>query len=133
LQLQIRRSRWLDFVQTGAYLAVDIGLALTDIPLLPKLSIILLLCLLLFQRLRTPQDLPDALKLAADGSLSWRATDDSMQTYEIDAGSTVLPWLIVLRLKGLGGKRSLTLLQDSMTADEYRQLSVWLRWQASIL
>jgi toxin CptA len=100
-------------------------------PILLKLGSVLVLFLFLFRRLRTRQDLPDAIRLSADGSLSWIPVDGSTRNYKVVMATTVLPWLVVLRLTGQGGKRSLVLPPDSMTAEEYRQLRVWLRWRVS--
>jgi len=48
-------------------------------------------------------------------------------------GSTVFGCLIVLRVRmgETGGVTSLPLLPDSMSAEEFRALSLWLRWQAA--
>jgi toxin CptA len=121
----------LDFAQGGAYLAVAIGLALTPMPIPLKLGVVLVLLLFLFRRLRARQNLPSALELLPDGTLSWHTADSSARNYKVDMTTTVLPWLTVLRLEGQDGKRSLVLLRDSMAADEYRQLRVWLRWRVS--
>lgn len=48
-------------------------------------------------------------------------------------GSTVFGRLIVLRVRmgESGDVTSLPLLPDSMSAKEFRALSLWLRWQAA--
>ena len=45
--------------------------------------------------------------------------------------STVISWMIVLRLRLEGEKRicALVVLPDQMKRDEFRRLRLWLRWQ----
>lgn len=127
--LPIRRSRFLDVALGGAYLLVALGFALARMPIPVKLGLALILLLSLFRRLRARQDLPQALKLLPDGSLDCVGADGSSANWRVDATTTVLPWLVVLRLNGQTGRRSLVLPRDALGPDSHRQLRVWLRWR----
>lgn len=116
----------------GAYLLVALGFAWARVPIPVKFGLALILALSLFRRLRTQPGLPQALKLQPDGSLDWIEADGSAANYRVDATTTVLPWLIVLRLTGRNGGRSLVLPGDALGAEAHRQLRVWLRWRVSV-
>ena len=61
----------------------------------------------------------------------WR--DGRHRTLTVLPDSTVFPKLIVLRLRDDEEDETidLSLLPDQMTVDQFRVLSVWLRWQLS--
>jgi toxin CptA len=50
---------------------------------------------------------------------------------EVLGGTYVMPYLTVLSLRRLGSGASmrLALCPDSLQAEEFRQLRVWLRWK----
>lgn len=129
--LPIRRSRALDVALGGAYLLVALGFALARMPIPVKLGLALILALSLFRRLRTRQDLPQALKLLPDGSLTCVGADGSPANWRIDSTTTVLPWLVVLRLRGPTSRRTLVLPRDALGTEAHRQLRVWLRWRTT--
>jgi hypothetical protein len=43
----------------------------------------------------------------------------------------VLSFLVVVLYRQDGGLRSLTLLADSLTAEDFRQLRLWLNWRSA--
>jgi len=50
---------------------------------------------------------------------------------ELLPGATVHPWLTVVRLSALNGKKcALVVVADSMKIDDFRRLRVFLRWRA---
>lgn len=71
------------------------------------------------------------LRCEADGRLEI-GQDQDWQSVEILPGSVVWPWCCTLRLRGTGFRRSLTVLSDSLDAETFRRLRVWLRWKAQL-
>ena len=73
-----------------------------------------------------------AIRLASDGLISVRCLgDDEFSVVELLPGATVHPWLTVLRLKTEENRiLPLILTTDSLAADDFRRLRVFLRWRA---
>jgi toxin CptA len=69
------------------------------------------------------------LDLGADGCCAIAGAQDAWGGL-LRTDSIALPWLVVLRIDraGGGGARSLVLLRDSLEADDWRRLRVFLRW-----
>lgn len=107
----------------------------------PGLALAVLLLLVLWsarqnwRQLMGPQRIC-RLRLLQDGKLEFLRKDSEGSELSLDAcvdGQTlVTPWLIVMRLRLPDSRRliSLTLLGDSLSAGEFRQLRLWLRWFA---
>lgn len=75
-----------------------------------------------------------ALQLAGDGSLRCQTQDGRWREAQVLGSSCVTAWLTVLNLR-LSGRRfgcSTVLLPDSLDAEDYRQLRVWLRWNGAV-
>jgi len=73
-----------------------------------------------------------AIRLERNGQL-WIAVpgETDFHQAELLPGATVHPWLTVVRLKSESlGKRTLLLAADSLNAEDFRRLRVFLRWQA---
>jgi hypothetical protein len=71
-----------------------------------------------------------ALELGAAGAARWQDASGRWNEAEIQAGSYVSNWLIVVHLGGSGRRgRVLSLLPDCADAEELRRLRVWLRWR----
>jgi len=72
-----------------------------------------------------------ALILKQDGSLIW-CTEGSEAFPGLLIGGTVFSWLVVLRVRlegpGTGQIKVLLALKDSLSANDFRRLQVWLRW-----
>jgi hypothetical protein len=71
------------------------------------------------------------LLLKADGTLEGLRADGQRFEAKVVRHSTVLPWLVVMQLEHLASNRRLamTLLPDSLSPQEFRQLLTWMRWQ----
>ncbi|TCJ14751.1 hypothetical protein EZJ19_09215 [Parasulfuritortus cantonensis] len=67
----------------------------------------------------------------ADGRLEIRVGDD-WHPATVGPDTVVLSWLVVMRYRMEGGRRhaSLVVLPDSLPAQDFRHLRIWLRWQA---
>lgn len=73
--------------------------------------------------------IPLVLTLGKDASLTCRLRpDDEGLLFEVLPGSTVFGWLLVLRLRGEGYRRTLIVLSDGTTPMEFRRLQIWMRW-----
>lgn len=127
--LTLRRSYALSVVLVVAHLLVAAGLLATDLPIVGGLVALSVLAWSLLTSLRrTPQG---ALVLGGEGQLTRIGVDGTAVDATIDASTTVMPWLIVLRLRMPTGVESLALPVDALGIDGHRQLRVWLRWKAT--
>ena len=127
--LVYRRSPTLIAVLAVAHLLAAAGLLAGDIHVVGKL---LALPVLGWSLLATARRAPvGTLVLAGDGRLTLMRGDGSERNCEVDASTTVLPWLIVLRLRTAQGLLSLPLPVDALGADGHRRLRVWLKWKAT--
>jgi toxin CptA len=71
------------------------------------------------------------LRCRDDGGLDVR-TGEHWQPVSLLPDSLVWPWLVVLRYRQEGRRAvSVPLLQDSMSAEEFRRLKVWAKWRAA--
>lgn len=72
-----------------------------------------------------------ALTLKQDGVLIWHAMGSEALPGQL-IGGTVFSWLVVLRIRlegpGTGQIKVLLALKDSLSANDFRRLQVWLRW-----
>ncbi|MDO9450858.1 MAG: hypothetical protein Q7J21_10265 [Rugosibacter sp.] len=66
---------------------------------------------------------------SASGKSSWETTSDIV----LHPHTIVLPFLVILLYRQKNHLQSLILLKDSLTAEDFRQLRLWLRWQVKKL
>jgi hypothetical protein len=144
LVVELRRSLRLPAFLVALHLAAAIAVWLAQWPpaLLPQAAIPPLLDLLValslwqsLRRLAAPAF--SALRLGARGEFAARDAAGEWQDFLVDADSSLLPALVVLRLRAPGddGRRdrapSLTIPIDGVAdAAQFRALRVWLRWRA---
>ncbi|NWG87157.1 MAG: hypothetical protein HXY26_06535 [Hydrogenophilaceae bacterium] len=76
---------------------------------------------------------PVRLRCLADGDLFMADEMAGWRPVELQAGSLVSPMCTVLRLRIDGRSRSVVVLADSLAAEDFRRLRVWLRWKATWL
>jgi hypothetical protein len=127
--LEYRRSPTLIAVVTAAHLLAAAGLLAIDVHVAGKL---LALPILVWSLLTMVRRAPvGALALGGDGRLTLIRGDGGDCDCAVDPSTTVLPWLIVLRLRTAQGLLSLTLPVDALGADGHRRLRVWLKWKAT--
>lgn len=83
-----------------------------------------------YMRARTPGA---ALRCRQDGSLQVRIGADWCGA-SLLGDTVVLAWLVVLRYRVAQGSSTETrvILADSLAAEDFRRLRVWLRWRARI-
>ena len=73
-----------------------------------------------------------AIRLEQAGQIFLAATGDAeFVEAEVLAGATVHPWLTIIRLKTADQRKHLLIVAvDSMKAEDFRRLRVFLRWRA---
>jgi hypothetical protein len=75
-------------------------------------------------------DAPVELQLKADGQASWRDRRGTWHETNIAKGGYVSPWLVLIPLDGTGRRRKwIVIPADAASAEDHRQLRIWLRWQ----
>ena len=131
ITIGLRRSRFLSLGLILAHLLAG-GVALVTPWAIPAKAL-LLACLVGsggFTWLRlTPR--VERLRLLADGGMEcWRVGEADSWPVALVGPATVHPRLTVFRLAGEGGCFSVVVAPDSMDAEDFRRLRVWLRWRA---
>lgn len=135
-QLELTPSRYLAamlLMAHGLFLAALPQLAL---PIWSKLALAGLVLCSMFYYLRR-----DAWLRAPDSCVGMRLQGDEVELLLRDGrrvpgrllhDTLVTPWLTVLNLKlaGQHAVRSTVILPDSLAADAFRELRVWLKWGA---
>ena len=71
------------------------------------------------------------LVLRGDGGLEKVGADGTAIEVIVHPHTLVLSFLVVLLYRQQGCLRSLTLLADSLAAEDFRQLRLWLRWRST--
>lgn len=81
--------------------------------------------------LRSPQSIV-AIEIGEDGKFAFQTLDGRWHAARLRQSSFVSPWLTVLNLSPENARwmRNVVILPDSVQADEFRRLRVWLRWKA---
>jgi len=69
--------------------------------------------------------------LRGDGQLQTVGANGKASAAVVQPHTLVLSFLVVLLYRQEGRLRSLTLLSDSLAAEDFRQLRLWLRWRSS--
>ena len=135
LLLELHRSRRLDFLLVAFHLAAALSLLVALWPRddliyrYPLLALLLALVGLSAWRALRRKDI-DRLKLDAEGVLFVARGGGKSQRAAVLSDSTVFRHLAVLRLRieGEARVRNVALLPDQMSAEQFRQLNLCLRW-----
>jgi len=129
LSVSIRPSRRLLLIQLAAHV-VAAGAALAAA--LPSWLAAILLILIGASLARLRGMSPVAtLVLRGDGRLEKVGADGTATEVIVHPHTLVLSFLVVLLYREQGRLRSLTLLADSLAAEDFRQLRLWLRWRST--
>ena len=73
----------------------------------------------------------ETLILRGDGRIEKVGAGDTACELIVHPHTLVLSFLVVLLYRQQGRLRSLTLLGDSLEAEDFRQLRLWLRWRST--
>ncbi len=130
----LRRSRFLGAALVAvAALAGAVTLALPWAPVVrgANLAAVVILASLAWRRFEPGLS---AIRLEQTGRIFLAATGNAeFVEAELLPGATVHPWLTVIRLKTADqGMHILIVAVDSMKAEEFRRLRVFLRWRAAL-
>jgi len=97
-------------------------------------ALVMLLCSLLFElrmALRLGGRAVVKLRISASETLQFAMRDGQWHEGKVLGSTTVTSFLTVINLRVVTHSRirSIVILPDSMDADDYRRLRVWLRWR----
>jgi hypothetical protein len=129
LSVSVKPSRRLLLIQSLAHAVAAVAVLVATIP--SWLAAVLLLLIgasLARARLVTPVA---TLLLRGDGRLETVGADGTASEATVHPHTLVLSFLVVVLYRQDGGLRSLTLLADSLTAEDFRQLRLWLNWRSA--
>ncbi|MFZ2627885.1 MAG: protein YgfX [Rugosibacter sp.] len=129
LRIPLHRSRRLLLAQWLAHGIAAFAVLRADIPGgLGWLLLALVAVSLLHQHRLTPVT---ALILHGDGRLEKISSDGAASAMALHRHTTVLPFMTVLLYRQNGRLAALPLLADSLAAEDWRQLRLYLRWRAA--
>ncbi|MBK8116214.1 MAG: hypothetical protein IPK44_17855 [Candidatus Accumulibacter sp.] len=130
IQIELRRSRLLWCLTSLLYVVA--ASCLLALPWPPGLLCVLLVALALsaWHALRPSRVV--GLRLGNRGDLLLLLAGGDALSVAVQPETAVFRQLIVLRVRGDDQRRtdSLALLPDSMSAEQFRRLRLWLRWLA---
>ena len=129
LSVSLKPSRRLLVIQSAGHVAAAAAVLASTVP--SWLAVVLLLSIgasLARLRRRLPVE---NLVLRGDGQLETVGADGTANETVVHPHTLVLSFVVVLLYRQDGRLRSLTLLDDSLAAEEFRQLRLWLRWRSS--
>lgn len=131
LAIELRRSRRLSFLLFVLHGVAAGCLWVLPWPVAARCLLLVTLLLSAWQSLR-PSTMV-GLRLSESGDLALLDAAGEAVYVAVQADSTVFSQLIVLRVRDEEQRRlrSLVLLSDSMSAEHFRLLRLWLRWLAS--
>jgi toxin CptA len=72
-----------------------------------------------------------SLILGGDGDIEIVGVDGTASEAVVHPHTLVLSFLVVLLYRSQGRLRFLTLLGDSLAAEDFRRLRLWLRWRST--
>jgi len=135
LKLAIRPSRQLALLLGLAHAAAAGACLVVAMPVFLKIVLVLVVgascgrALYGPALLRSPRAIV-ALEISEGGALLFQTRRGDWEKGTLLDSSFVAPYLTVLNLKSEGGRfaRHVVILPDSVAADEFRRLRVWLRW-----
>ena len=129
LSLVIKPSRHLLLIQAVAH-AVAVGAVLVSTVPPWLASILLILIGASLARLRRTSPVA-GLVLNSDGRLQIVGADGTASEAAVHPHTLVLSSLVVLLYRQERRLRSVVLLADSLAAEDFRQLRLWLRWRST--
>ena len=131
IQIDLRRSRQLVFLIVALHLLAAGCLWVLPWPAVARGMLMLIVALSAWHALRPSSAI--GLRLGERGELAILRKGSEAMAAAVQPDSAVFSWLVVLRVLGErdGMLGSVVLLPDSMSAEQFRLLRLWLRWLAS--
>jgi toxin CptA len=129
LSVSLKPSQHLLLIQSLAH-AVAAGAVLTATLPAWLAAVLLLLIGASLARVRRVSPV-ETLLLSGDGRFETVGAGGTASEAIVHPHTLVLSFLVVLLYREEGRLRSMTLLRDSLTAEDFRQLRLWLRWRST--
>jgi hypothetical protein len=129
--VKLRASRRLFIASALVHLLAVFSILVLPWPIWSRALLLALAGVSAFYAMR-PSEIEEIVFSYADTRMKVRMRGLDLREASIGEGSTVFSGLIVLKLKFDDAPPcSVTLLPDQMSAEEFRRLNVWLRWNSS--
>jgi hypothetical protein len=139
VRIEFNRSYWLALIQTAAHAAAAVISVSVDLPLAAKTALVIAIVASLVDALRrhafmTSHDAIVSIELRVDGTAAVYTRGGACHDVRILGTTYVTPQLSVLNLRrdgnrGYRGLRHVLIVPDMVTAEDFRYLRVFLRWQ----
>ena len=131
IRIGLRRSRLLSWLLVVLHVLAAGSLFLAPWPAVARYSLMALVVLSAWHTLQPPTIV--GLRLGENGEFGFLSPGGDFLPVTVQPDSAVFSWLIVLRVRKVGQCRvhSLALFRDSMAAEQFRLLRLWLRWLAN--
>ena len=136
LRIGLRPSRLLAAILLLAYGAAITAVLMVDLPQWFKVVAIAVLfaqCVVVVRRraFLLGADAATAIEVTSDHRMSVETRSSGWCEYDVLGSTYVTPYLTVLNLRRPGNRmaKHVALLPDSLNADDFRKLRVWLRWK----
>lgn len=130
LSFVLKPSRRLLLIQSLAHLVAAGAVLAANLPAWLA-AVLLLLTGASLARMRRPPAVA-SLALRGDGSIEIVGADGTASEAVVHPHTLVLSFLVVLLYRQQGLLRSMTLLEDSLPDEDFRQLRLWLRWRPTV-
>jgi toxin CptA len=136
LRINLRPSLLLAGILALAHGAVLLVIALIGIPMWTKITAAVVIvssgayCIRRYALLKGA-DAPVALVISPNNAFSFDTRSGECCECRVLDGTYVKPYLTVLDLQSADGRaiRRIVLVPDSLHAEDFRRLRVWLRWK----
>lgn len=131
IHIELRRSRFLTFLLCFFHTLAAISVLVLPWSWVLRFVLIVLLGVSLWRALRRSSIC--ALRLSERGAVDCLLTDGARIAASVCGDSTVFSRMIVLRLRldESGRTENLVLLSDSLSAEQFRLLRLFLRWRVA--
>jgi toxin CptA len=136
LRIRLTPSRLLAAMLILAHTAAIALVLMVELPQWLKVVAMVLLiaqCAVAVRRqaFLTGADAATAIEITSDHRINVETRAAGWCEYEVLGSTYVTPYLTVLNLRQSGTRsaRHVLLLPDSLNADDFRKLRVWLRWK----
>jgi len=129
VRISVKSSRRLLVIQSAAHFFAAAALLLSSIPLVLQVTLMLVVGASLAYQRKPLEDFN--MVMLGDGTIEKVGAGDTAIRYQVDPQSVVFAFLVVLRLKDGSKAISRVLLSDSMSAEDFRVLRLWLRWRVT--
>ena len=136
LKIKLRRSGQMAAVLTVAHGAGIVFFAMVGLPLWARIAgagILIVQWVFCMRRhaLMLAADSPTGIEINSNNEFSLGMRSCEWRNYDVLGSTYVMPYLTVLQLQQKGGRaiNRIALLPDSLQAEDFRKLRVWLRWK----